>query len=114
MYAVGGIDNVELSSAERFDPVKGQWEVIAPLENVNENPVMCILGDSMYTMGEKNQQGTFEEYDNVNNTWTDAPSLDYSIKAAGVVRNEIVVIPNNSTNPAMKYSKWTGKGWLPI
>jgi len=76
IYAVGGYaggDNACLDSAERYDPVKGTWEMIAPLKQGRRALSVVALPDGIYAIGGFSGQqymSSVERYSIENDRWT--------------------------------------------
>ena len=76
IYAIGGYgggDNACLSSAERFDPSTGKWELIAPMKEARRALTAVALPDGIYAIGGYNGKdyiNTVERYDFFSNEWT--------------------------------------------
>ena len=76
IYAIGGYgggDNACLASAERFDPVLGKWELIAPMKEARRALTAVALPDGIYAIGGYNGKdyiNTVERYDFFANEWT--------------------------------------------
>ncbi len=75
IYAIGGYgggDNACLSSAERFDPDTGKWELIAPMHEARRALTAVALPDGIYAIGGYNGKeyiSSVERYDTINNEW---------------------------------------------
>jgi len=82
IYAIGGYggtDNQCLSSAERYDPVTGKWEVIAPLNEPRRALAAVALPDGIYAIGGYNGKDyikTVERFDMTTNEWYTVKSMN--------------------------------------
>ena len=76
IYAIGGYgggDNACLSSAERYDPLTGKWELIASMKEARRALAAVALPDGIYAIGGYNGKeyiNTVEKYDFFTNEWT--------------------------------------------
>ena len=82
IYAIGGYgggDNACLTSAERYDPDTGKWEIIAPMKEARRALSAVALPDGIYAIGGYNGKDyirTVERYDIFTNEWMQVPSMN--------------------------------------
>ncbi len=84
IYAIGGFGgpkNSCLNAAERYDPVKNEWEKIADL-NIPRRALSAVaLPDGIYAIGGfdgQNYLSSIEKYDENNNEWKFVSSMNYA------------------------------------
>jgi len=58
LYAVGGYDDGEnvLSSVERYDEEKDEWEAVADMSTARYDAGACVLGGRLYAVGGRDDE----------------------------------------------------------
>lgn len=52
IYAMGGYNGrTRMNSAERYDPEKNQWELIAPMQKQRSDASAAAVHDKIYIVG---------------------------------------------------------------
>lgn len=84
IYAIGGYgggDNACLSSAERYDPMTGKWELIAPMKEARRALTAVALPDGIYAIGGYNGKdyiNSVERYNCMTNEWTHVKPMKFA------------------------------------
>ena len=74
MVAVGGLDNNYqfLSSAERYDEAKDEWELVSSMSSKRSGLGVCVLGGRLYAVGGwdgSTELSSVERYDEAKDEW---------------------------------------------
>ena len=133
VYVAGGVSQTVigaeaecLSSAERYNPESGEWEVLPSMHRKRRNCAGCYMDDRFYVIGGRNDRDgaltCAEAYDAERSTWEliphmleHAPALAPPLLAA--VNNELYSL-DASTNQLKVYVKrsnsWRNLGPAPV
>jgi len=91
LYAVGGWDNgVQLSSVERYDEDKDQWEMVESMNSKRKGVGVCVSGGRLYAVGGDGVYGlggalsSVERYDEDKNHWEMIASMTVARTYLGV------------------------------
>jgi hypothetical protein len=102
LFAVGGNDaNFNaLSSVERYDEEKDQWEIAASTMNIARYGLgVCVLGGRLFAVGGRDDNfhalSSVERYDEAKDQWEVVTSIGTARAGLGVV----VVPPSTSSSP---------------
>jgi len=83
IYAIGGFggrNNTCLNEVERFDPQKGIWESVAPMNTPRRALAAVSLPDGIYAIGGfdgDNYLSSVEKYEESTNEWVFVSSMNY-------------------------------------
>ena len=79
VYVAGGQDDQEerCRSVERFDPIKNEWEKIAPMSTARYACSAAVLDGKLYIAGgyDGTRLSSVERYDPVLDTWRSVESM---------------------------------------
>jgi hypothetical protein len=77
-----------LSSVERYDEAKEQWEVIASMSSARYGLGVCVLGGRLYAVGGQDEDGnslsSLERYDEAKDQWEVVTSMSTARACLGV------------------------------
>uniref|UniRef100_A0A1A9WMS8 Kelch-like protein diablo n=1 Tax=Glossina brevipalpis TaxID=37001 RepID=A0A1A9WMS8_9MUSC len=102
MYTVGGIggnSNLDLVTAECYDPFINEWTQIASMQTARSSYGACVYNDCIYVVG-GNKNTTVENYNPIRNKWYQCPNLSVKnvndIRAA-IIENSIYALGSKQT-----------------
>ena len=100
VYAVGGYDgHRSVSSVERYDEEKNEWEAVADMGNVRGFVGVCVLDGRMYAVGgvdaDGNSLASVERYDEAKNEWVAVVDMGTARSFAGVASTGEVSVAGN-------------------
>ena len=88
VYAVGGLNgNRDLSSVERYDEEKNEWEAVASMGTRRQGLGACVLGRRLYAVGgyDGNRRlSCVERYDEEKNEWEAVADMGSARGGVGV------------------------------
>jgi len=96
LFAVGGYDNLSLSSVERLDDINGQWREVQPLKTSRRALAAVAYQGFIFAIGgySTKREKSVEKYDTRNNSWTDISPMNVArcYHAACVMQGKIYVV----------------------
>jgi hypothetical protein len=104
LYAVGGSDEYgnPLSSVERYDEAKEQWEVIASMGSARYGVGVCVLGSRLYAVGgeeeDDNSLSSVERYDEAKDQWEEVASMSTARFLPGVCVTPPTWVPTDPSS----------------
>ena len=87
LYAVGGCNEAQLSSVERYDSKKHCWRKVTSMGSKRQNVGVAVYGGCLYAVGGydgSSRLSSVERYDSTTNRWEYVASLGSARVAAGV------------------------------
>ncbi|RFZ79841.1 hypothetical protein DS742_05110 [Lacrimispora amygdalina] len=74
IYAIGGLNENDLTSTEVYDPTTNSWTKLAPMSDAREVFQTEVIDGKIYAMGGSNLKST-EVYDPTTNSWIKLASM---------------------------------------
>ena len=97
LYAVGGWDNDDncLSSVERYDEEKDEWEAVADMSTARFGAGACVLSGRLYAVGGFDDGGnvlsSVERYDEEKDEWEVVADMGIERFGPGVAASRFAI-----------------------